>query len=306
MLTVAVIGHTGFLGKAVTKALIDRGIRVLGFARKVSTGEVADPPNPLQAVSCDVTKFDEVRHALGESPWPIDVVVLLAASVRIVEESPQGVRELFETNVGGVLNVLEALKHHRGAHVIFTSSMAIYGRPGALPVGEHHPREPQSLYGLTKMLAEDLISWGGRRYGFSTTVLRLAGLYGGDRWDGMVFRFVQQAMRGEAVRINLSQPVVWDVLHLEDAVSAICAAVTKPASGHRIFNLDQGEPVELVNVARRIVEWLGAKSPVIVEGAAESVEFQFEISQARKCLGFNPAPLAQRVREMATKMKSGP
>ena len=306
MLTVAVIGHTGFVGKAVTQALIDRGIRVLGFARKALAGTAAGPPKLFRAMSCDVTKFDKVRRVLDESPWPIDVAILLAACVRIVEESPQGVRELFETNVGGVLNVLEAMKRHHGARVIFTSSMAVYGRPNVLPVSEQHPREPQSLYGLTKMQAEDMVSWFGRHYGFATTVLRLPGLYGGGRWDGTVFRFVQQAMMGEAVRINLSQPVVWDVLHVDDAVSAICAAVTGPASGHRVFNLDQGEPVELVNVAHRIVKWLGSKSPVIVEGSAESVEFQLDITQARNHLGFKPVPLAQRVLEMAAKMESRP
>ena len=113
-----------------------------------------------------------------------------------------------------------------------------------------------------------------------------------------------------AVTALNAPPLLLMLKPFSPATSSRCScastAVTGPASGHRVVNLDQGEPVELVNVAHRIVKWLGSKSPVIVEGSAESVEFQLDITQARNHLGFKPVPLAQRVLEMAAKMESRP
>jgi UDP-glucose 4-epimerase len=302
MTAVAIFGHTGFLGRTVTRQLVAKGVNVLGCARSAGSLTGTDCPSRFREAKCDIRIPAEVDQAFRKSPWPIDTVILLAAEIKFGDDTSGTHKTLFETNVVGAHNVLQALQTYGASHLVYASSMSVYGCPDRLPVNEIHPRRPLSFYGLTKKMAEDLLLWNDRSGALAVTILRLAGLYGGSRTSGGMYRFIHQAARGEAIKVDLTKPVLWDVLHVQDASDAVCTAVMKGGVGGRCFNLDQGESIEVVSLAGKIQRWLSSRSEVIVEGHSESVTFQFDLTAARQVLGYAPVSLEQRVREMAEQL----
>jgi len=61
-------------------------------------------------------------------------------------------RPFFETNLLGLVNVLELCRRQSASLVLISSY--VYGHPRSLPISEDHPLEAYNPYSLTKILAE--------------------------------------------------------------------------------------------------------------------------------------------------------
>lgn len=104
----------------------------------------------------DIRSPVEVESWIGEV-GQVDAIIHLAALVPtgIVAREPH---RAFETNVRGTVNLLEAIRSREWEFpwVFIASSSHVYA-PASEPVSEAHPQTPMSLYGLTKLQAEQ---WG--------------------------------------------------------------------------------------------------------------------------------------------------
>jgi UDP-glucose-4-epimerase GalE len=63
----------------------------------------------------------------------------------------------YDANVGGTLNLLEAMRQHGCRRLVFSSTCAVYGIPQRVPIPEETPFEPISVYGETKAIVERLL-----------------------------------------------------------------------------------------------------------------------------------------------------
>jgi len=98
------------------------------------------------------------------------------------------------------------------------------------------------------------------------------------------------------LRVNCARPAPWNILDLEDAVTAIIAALGSPARG--AFNISYGEPIEIVRIAHLVAELGGAGSPVEPVGDAVHPMFDLAIDRARAQLGWNPPALRARLQRL--------
>jgi UDP-glucose 4-epimerase len=87
----------------------------------------------------------------------IEVVVHLAG-LKSTSESVQDPIKYFESNVGGSICLLEAMKNNNLKFLIFSSSATVYGLPKYLPIDESHPTIPVTPYGRTKLQIEEILS----------------------------------------------------------------------------------------------------------------------------------------------------
>ncbi len=141
MKPVLVTGATGFVGWHVARKLIERGERVRALVR---------PPGRLreldaEAIPGDLRDPDSVRRAVAGC----GVVYHIAADYRLWCPEP---RELYESNVGGTRNVLEAARAAGADRVVYTSTVGcIGGFDEAAPVSIGRMHGP---YKRSKLLAE--------------------------------------------------------------------------------------------------------------------------------------------------------
>lgn len=129
-----VTGATGFVGASVARVLLERGrdVRLLvrpssdrgnieGLDVEVHVGDLRDPA----AVSAAVAHCSEVFHVGAEySFWSDD-----ASSI-------------YDSNVAGTANVMEACLEHDVARVVYTSTVGTIGLGGALPGDGFDERSP--------------------------------------------------------------------------------------------------------------------------------------------------------------------
>lgn len=153
----------------------------------------------------------------------MDAVVHLAALGR-VRESFQDPLPYWETNVGGTLNLLKALK---GQRFLLASTGTVY-RPSEAVLTEESVREPSSPYAASKAAAEDLVAWAARSGQIGATTLRLFNVAGGGDTD--TTRVITRAVACAAgtvpgMEVYGDGGAVRDFVHVRDVAAAFVVAL---------------------------------------------------------------------------------
>jgi GDP-4-dehydro-6-deoxy-D-mannose reductase len=177
--------------------------------------------------------------------------------------------DLFKTNTLALIILLEAIcRFVPGAIIIAAGSAAEYGRikPKQLPVDEKTSCHPITHYGMSKMLATQIVLYYHDVYNVNTMVIRPFQLIG----RGITARlapgaFTQQIRKAIADGSNVIRvgnvDSFRDFLDVHDAVEAVWALCQKPANGH-IFNLCSGVPIKIIDLLRTIIRLSGANVEV--------------------------------------------
>ncbi|PIE08286.1 MAG: UDP-glucose 4-epimerase GalE [Rhodobacterales bacterium] len=79
------------------------------------------------------------------------------AALKAVGESAEIPLDYFQTNIGGLLTLLEAMQAAGVWRLVFSSSATVYGDPEILPVPETAPRSYTNPYGFTKLTSEQIL-----------------------------------------------------------------------------------------------------------------------------------------------------
>src|SRR5207248_2516968 len=106
--------------------------------------------------------------------------VLHFAALAYVGESMADPAPYFETNVGGTIRLLRAMREHGVGRIVFSSSCATYGIPAAAPITEETPQNPVNFYGQTKLICEQMLRAYSDAYGMRAAMLRYFNACGAD------------------------------------------------------------------------------------------------------------------------------
>jgi dihydroflavonol-4-reductase len=138
-----VTGAAGFIGSAVARALLSAGAAVQVFIRSKS-----DRRN-LEDLRAEITFGDlRDRKSVDEAIKGCEAVIHVAADYRLWVPNPE---EMFEANVTGTRNVMEAGGSMGVRRIIYTSSVATLGLPKETGVSdEDSPAKPEDMIGIYK------------------------------------------------------------------------------------------------------------------------------------------------------------
>jgi UDP-glucose 4-epimerase len=176
MATVLLTGATGYIGSHTWLALQSAGFDVVGvddFSN--SSPEVL---NRLQRLSGRKPVFE--RLDVGDAAamqgllqrHQIDAAVHFAA-FKAVGESVAQPLAYYRNNVGGLVNVCDALQRHGVKRFVFSSSATVYGDPEQLPITESARLTATNPYGQTKLIGETLLGdLGAADPAWQTAILR--------------------------------------------------------------------------------------------------------------------------------------
>lgn len=257
-----VTGGAGFVGSAVVHRCLAAGAHVV-VLDDFSTGSRRNLPldHPrLQVVEGSVTDLARVRDLVGGA----SLVLHLAARNIIV--STRNPREDFETNIGGTLNVLLAMRESRARRVVYSSSASIYGNPRYLPINEDDQTNTLSPYSVSKLAGENYCKAFYESYGVSAAVVRYSNVFGpGQRPDnpycGVVSRFFELAMAGGSIPIHGDGEQTRDFTYIDDAVDATLLSALAPKAEGQIYNVGTGRETTVNDLARRIQLLTGSTRP---------------------------------------------
>ena len=271
--TTLVTGAYGLLGAWLTRALLERGVRVVALRRDeptVSTLEMLGLAQRVETVSGDICQPGLLDRTLNE--YEIDSVFHLAAQT-LVPTANRAPLSTFETNIRGTWLLLEASRNHGAASVIVASSDKAYGQQSRLPYTEAQPLVPTFPYDVSKAAADLIARSYWHTYGLPVAVTRFANLYGGGDTNRsrLIPGAIEAALAGRAPVIRSDGSPQRDFLYVEDAVDAYLAiwrAVLAGSGAGEAFNAGGGEPHSVTHVVELICRLTDAAVEPRIEGTS--------------------------------------
>lgn len=275
-----VVGGAGYIGSVVARHLAEAGHHVVVLDNLSKGHEWALPSGvPLRRV--DLLDPVGVSEVVAEG---FDAVLHFAALSLVGESVDQPVK-YFRTNIGGTLNVLDAMRQAGVKRLVFSSTAAVYGEPESVPIDEAAATRPTNPYGASKLAVDQAVGYEAAASGLGAVSLRYFNVAGASGRQGelhdpethLIPSVLKVALgEQEAVRIfGTDYPTpdgtaIRDYIHVDDLARAHLLAVEATTEGtHRIFNLGNGAGFsvrEVVDTARLVT---GCQIPA-VEGARRS------------------------------------
>jgi nucleoside-diphosphate-sugar epimerase len=301
-----VVGGRGFVGSHVVRALADGGIRPVLFGPPMVEDRLSDIAARHDEIAGSIEDRERLEAALKEVR-PAAVVSCAAHGagrlglMRSGEAEPEAAMAV---NVVGLDKLLDAARGASVGRVVWTSSTVVYGPASAYPrepVNEDDAPAPTTFYGLTKVLAEEVARYHGRRYGLDVVGLRLPLILGPGLWyrgvASALADLLDAARQGRPARIAFHDAPI-DLMHAADAAEAVLTVLRHPGSLGPIYNLEgfRTRLTELVREVGRVRP--GAR--IEVEPSAPAVLFPLiDGSRFRVATGFAARhDLARLVRTM--------
>jgi UDP-glucose-4-epimerase GalE len=239
----------------------------------------------------------------------VDAVMHFAAHA-YVGESVENPRKYFRNNVLGALSLLNSVLDAGIRRFVFSSSCAVYGIPGQIPITELTPREPINPYGVSKLFFEHALEGYAGAYGLRSVMLRYFNAAGADE-SGEIGEMhepethliplaLAAAARGTELRIygydypTVDGTCVRDYIHVNDLADAHVRALQYLESGSQVdeslaLNLGTGRGssvLEIVQAAenatgRPVRRMLRARRP------GDPPTLVADPAKARRRLGWN-------------------
>lgn len=162
---ILVTGASGRIGNRIVEALLARNQQVTGL--DLAPARVSDPG---------------FRHVQGAFDDPAAVAVAMQDASAVLHVgalmawTEDKKRAVFAANVTGTFTVLEAAVRAKVGRFVFASSGEVYPemKPLTRPITEDHPLQPIGVYGLTKLLGEQMVRSYGNNHGLPFTILRFS------------------------------------------------------------------------------------------------------------------------------------
>jgi UDP-glucose 4-epimerase len=246
-----VTGGAGYIGSIVAARLLEDEHEVV-VLDNLQQGHREAVPLAARLVEADLLDRQAVLLTLGEG---FDAVLHFAA-LALVGESVSHPERYYRTNVGGTLNLLEAMTAAGVSRLVFSSTCAVYGQPDEVPIPETAPPQPTNPYGASKLAVDRMIADFCTAHGIGAVSLRyfnVAGASGelGEDHDPETHLIpnVLKAALGITPRVQIfgtdyptpDGTAIRDYIHIDDLTDAHVLALGATRIGeHRIFNLGNG------------------------------------------------------------------
>jgi len=266
-LNILVTGAAGFIGHAVTRALLARGDSVTGIdnlndyypvqLKHDRLADLASPTNaPFAFHNLDFADDKALDAALAGQSFDAIVHLGAQAGVRYSLENP---RAYVQANLVGHLNMLEVARAS-GTPMVYASSSSVYGGNEKMPFAvEDRVDHPMSLYAATKKADELMSETYAHLYRIPLTGLRFFTVYGPwGRPDMAPWLFTKAILAGEPIKVFNHGKMRRDFTYIDDIVAGVIACVgqppaddgaTKPGGSvapHAVYNIGNNQPEELL------------------------------------------------------------
>lgn len=261
---VVVTGGGGFIGEHLIRLLLTRqaitDITIFDIRKVPPTAGCRD----VRVVEGDVRDRTAVLAVVQRA----DAVVHLAARVSVPESvtTPVGTHDV---NCTGTVNVLDACRR-TGAHMVFTSSAAVYGDREGTILHEHFPVDPQSPYAASKAAAEANTLAFMAAYGMPTLVLRLFNVYGpGQRehaYPAVIPAFVRAAVTNRPVILHGDGTHTRDFVYVGTVARVLADAVEHQLYSTQPVNVASGTGTSLNELVDELSHVVGHPLVVRREG----------------------------------------
>lgn len=279
-----VTGAAGFIGMHTTKRLLEAGKQVIGLdnlndyydpALKQHRLAQLTPFANFSFVKMDLADREGIAQLFSKEQFDCVIHLAAQAGVRYSIENPFA---YVDSNLVGMMTILEGCRHNKVQHLVYASSSSVYGMNAKIPFSEDDQVDnPVSLYAATKKSNELMAHSYSKLYQIPTTGLRFFTVYGpAGRPDMAPWLFTEAIMNDQPIKVFNHGKMMRDFTYIDDIVEGVIRIADKPpviteaqpviattrnrggkqspeqAIPYQIFNIGNNEPIELARFIQAI------------------------------------------------------
>ena len=263
-MNILVTGGAGYIGSHTVVELLEKGFHpVIADNLSNSRENVIDAIFEITGIKVPFIKIDLCNKNETDKifdQFKIDATIHFAAW-KAVGESVEDPLKYYRNNLLSLINLLEIYKERKLDNFVFSSSCSVYGQADKLPVTENSPlKKPESPYGNTKQIGEEIIEDAIRANKFNGIALRYFNPAGAHK-SALIGEFplqpptnlvpvITQTAIGKRKSLTIhgndySTPdgtCIRDYIHVVDVAKAHIAAI------ERLLNKKNKKPFEIYNL----------------------------------------------------------
>jgi len=272
--TYLITGGAGFIGFHLSRSLLERGARVIGFDNmndyydvklKEDRLAILDAYDSYSFIRGDLADNADVFRVFQEYRPQIVVNLGAQAGVRYSIDNPVA---YMESNMMGFFHILEGCRYFPVEHLVYASSSSVYGGNDKVPFStEDKVDEPVSLYAATKKSNELMAHAYSKLYRIPVTGLRFFTVYGPfGRPDMAYYKFTKNILAGEPIQLYNKGDMYRDFTYIDDIVKGVenilCNPPGENAKGafYKLYNIGNNKPVKLMDYVATLERCLGREA----------------------------------------------
>ena len=257
-----VTGAAGFIGNYVAQRLCRQGHYVVGIdnindyydpsLKQARLARLSEQVG-FRFIKMDLSDRDGVGLLFAQEKFDRVIHLAAQAGVRYSLENPMA---YVDSNLVGMMTILEGCRHNNVKHLVYASSSSVYGMNKKIPFStDDNVDYPISLYAATKKSNELMAHTYSHLYGIPTTGLRFFTVYGPwGRPDMAPFKFTKAIVQGDVIDVynhgkmqrdfTYIDDIVEGVLRIQDVLPELNSELDSSAP-YKIYNIGNSEPIEL-------------------------------------------------------------
>ncbi len=220
--------------------------------------------NNFRFIKLDIADRAAVAALFASEQFNRVIHLAAQAGVRYSIDNPMA---YVDSNLVGMMTILEGCRHHKVEHLVYASSSSVYGNQHKVPFSETDPVDtPISLYAATKKANELMAHTYSHLYQLPTTGLRFFTVYGPwGRPDMAPWKFTKAILAGQTIDVYNHGKLQRDFTYIDDIVEGILRIQDKvPASSGYPTQLESNPFYALYNI--------GNNQPVALEAFINAIE----------------------------------
>ena len=313
-----VTGAAGFIGSQVAQTLALQGHLVVGIdnlndyydpalkharLERISTELTAQNcQENFQFVRLDIADREAVAQLFAYEKFERVIHLAAQAGVRYSIDNPMA---YVDSNLVGMMTILEGCRHHKVQHLVYASSSSVYGNQEKVPFSETDAVDtPISLYAATKKANELMAHTYSHLYQLPTTGLRFFTVYGPwGRPDMAPWKFTKAILAGQAIDVYNHGKLMRDFTYIDDIVEGIIRIQDKvPGSAdyptqlaanpfYALYNIGNNQPVALEDFIAAIEQAAGvtAQKNYLPMQAGDVYQTYADMERLKNAVDFKPS-----------------
>jgi dTDP-L-rhamnose 4-epimerase len=276
----------------------------------------------------NLTKWAEIY---GSSLSPEDTVVHLASKVSVAS-SLDYYDDYIDRNVKDTIALLNACLNAGVKKFVLASSVTVYGEPKKfcrnclrqvdsmdrrlslnldpnnwdmrcsqcgselhnIPIMAHDPMYPISLYGMTKLMQEQLTT-SMLNSNIPWTILRFFNVYGPGQsptnpYAGVIQNFVRKVRNGEQPLVYEDGNQLRDFVHVADVIKMLDIAIHNTRTNNMVYNVGSGVSLRIGELAQMVCDVFDPTIEPKITNALRAGDVRSCYADIRRTLEFMPLP----------------
>lgn len=270
-----VTGAAGFIGMYTAKRLLELGHQVIGldnlndyYEPELKQHRLAQllPFKNFTFVELDLANREDMAALFQAEQFDRVIHLAAQAGVRYSIENPFA---YVDSNLIGMMTILEGCRHNKVQHLVYASSSSVYGMNDKIPFSEDDQVDnPVSLYAATKKSNELMAHSYAKLYNLPVTGLRFFTVYGpAGRPDMAPWLFTEAILNDQPIKVFNQGKMLRDFTYIDDIVEGIMRiqdVVPTDAIPYSLFNIGNNEPIELARFIQAIETACGKSAEKIM------------------------------------------